>query len=163
MAAGVWGEEDRDHIRVLGFFFYTCCCSFETGNNNSILFLQWQLPLLLTMKWNICYPGFMIRSEVACEEPGMAASRAYFRWRVRMLTLFFFFLSYGVVRNASNKYWWHFSFARIKIYEPQEIDLEAATNQCDSERVVWGSLEMNTPFQSTYLIYGPLQDFKDVQ
>lgn len=83
-------------------------------------------------------------------------------WRVRMLT-FCFFLSYGVVRNASNKYWWHFSLARIEIYEPQEIDLEAATNQCDSERVVWGSLKMNAPFQSTCLIYGPLQDFKEVQ
>lgn len=56
------------------------------------------------MKWNICYPGFMVHNEMVCEEPGMAASCAYFRWRVRMLTFFFFFLSYGVVRNASNKY-----------------------------------------------------------
>lgn len=134
------GREQESHTAFF-FFPYTCCCSFETGNSNSVLFLQWQLPLLLTMKWYICYPGVYgsQRSSLggAQEWPWSLSSPGRWRRRLTLFCGFFFpFLSYGVVRNTLNKYWWHFSFAWIKIYEPQEIDLEVATNQCGSERAV---------------------------
>lgn len=58
------------------------------------------------------------------------------------------------VKNAWNKYWWHFSFAWMKIYCSQETDLQAATNQLDYEIVVYVHHKTSPPFQSTHLIYG---------
>lgn len=45
-----------------------------------------------------------------------------------------------------------FVFARLKIYEPQEIDLEAATNHCHWERVVRDP-PMHSPCLLKYLPY----------
>lgn len=108
-------EGTRTGITYRVFFFiyiYICCCSFETGNSNSVLFLQWQLPLLPTMKWYICYPRVN-----GSQRSGLGGTQEW-PWSLsspgrqrRMLTYFFsFFFSYGVVRNTLNKYWWHFSF-----------------------------------------------------
>ena len=56
------------------------------------------------MKWNICYPGFMVHDGTAFEEWGTAVSQACSRVAGENADIFFFPLSYRVVRNASNKY-----------------------------------------------------------
>jgi len=62
------------------------------------------------------------------------------------------------VKNAQNKYWWHFSFTWMKIYCSQETYLQAATNQLDYEIAVYVHHKMSPPLPkySPYLWVFPV-------
>lgn len=46
----------------------------------------------------------MVHEEMVCEEPAMSESRVCSRVAGENADIYFFFLFYRVVRNASNKY-----------------------------------------------------------
>jgi len=167
MAAGVWGEDDGNHIQVFCFvlfcFFILVAVLLKLETITQFYFSSDSYHSYWPWNGTFVTRGFMVHNEVVWEEPRNSRSPCHLQgggWECWHFFLPFLWSS----KNTLNKYWWHFSFAWIKIYEPQEIDLEAVTNHYGSEKscVRIPQNEHPQPFQSPSLIYGPLWDFKDV-